>query len=294
MAVRADDLHDPRPHELGHSGRQLAAVPHRPLDPDPAGTGRDPSFLLKARGLLELYVKWFRPEVRGWESLPESGPMLLVGNHSGGATPPDLPILFTAWWKERGLDEPLYALFHSFFLKMPGVRGPMERSGAIEAAPDDARAALRAGGSVVVYPGGDWDAFRPWTDRYKVDFAGRTGFVRLALETGVPIVPVVTCGVQDSIFVLTRGEKLARFLPWLKPMRVKVNPILIGAPWGISVGLPTIPLPARTTVQLGPPIDLGHGPEAADDEGIVRACYDKVLGQMQATMDALAAARAKT
>jgi len=70
----------------------------------PAGSTRDPEFLRAARPILERYASYFRPEVRGFERLPQRGPFLVVGNHSGGQTPPDLPVLLTAWWRERGED----------------------------------------------------------------------------------------------------------------------------------------------------------------------------------------------
>jgi 1-acyl-sn-glycerol-3-phosphate acyltransferase len=256
-----------------------------PVDHDPIGSGRDPEFLKRVTPILDLYTKWYRPEVRGFDGLPERGqPFLMVGNHNGGSAPPDLPILLTAWWRERGYDEPVYGLYHSFFLSIPGVGTVMSKTGALDANPDDAERALRAGAPLVVYPGGDHDAFRPWSQRDTVDFAGRKGFVRLALRTGVPIVPVTACGVQDSIVVLTRGEAIVRWAPWLKLMRVKVQPVILGAPTGVSLGWPTVPLPTRSIVQLGEPIEHGYGPDAADDDGIVSNLYDKVVSTMQATM----------
>src|SRR4051794_12408762 len=85
---------------------------------------RDPAYIERVRPVLETYVRWFRPEVRGFENVPAGGPFLVVGNHSGGATPPDIPVLMTAWWRARGVDEPVYGMFHSAFLGIPGV-GPV-------------------------------------------------------------------------------------------------------------------------------------------------------------------------
>lgn len=270
----------------------LRVVPKPAVDPDPIGAGRDPEFLRRNQRLLDTYVSYFNPDVRGLDALPD-GPFLVVGNHSGGATPPDMPVLMTAWWRERGFDEAVYGLFHSAFLNLPGVGPVMRKAGALHANPQDTEAALRAGASVLVYPGGDHEAFRPWTERNRIDFAGRKGFIRMALRTGVPIVPAVSCGAHDTVIVLTRGERLARFLPHLRLARVKVQPILLGLPWGISPGLPTLPLPAQITVDVGPPIDLAarYGPEAADDDDVVAACYDEVTGTMQQTLDRLAAER---
>src|SRR5437867_2201228 len=130
--------------------------------PDPLGAGRDPEFIRRNQSLLETWASYFNPEVRGLDRLPREGPFLVVGNHSGAATPPDMPVLMTAWWRERGVDEPVYGLFHSAFINLPGIGGAVRKAGAIEASPDAAERALRAGGTVLVYPGGDHEAFRPW------------------------------------------------------------------------------------------------------------------------------------
>ena len=103
----------------------------------------------------------------------------------------------------------------------------------------------------------------------------------------------VSCGAHNSVVVLSRGDRLARFMPHLRLMRVKVMPIMLGLPWGISFGLPTLPMPARITTQVGPDGDLGarFGPEAADDDEVVQAIYDEVTSLMQRTMDGLVAER---
>ena len=199
-------------------------VQSRDLDAS-VGALRDPAFLHSVRPLLERYVAWFRPEVRGFERLPEHGPFLVVGNHSGGQTPPDIPVLLTAWWRERGEAEPIYALFHSFFLGLPGLGPTMARAGAIEAGPAAGEAVLRSGGILLDYPGGDHEVFRPWRDRNRIDFCGRLGFVRLALRTQVPVVPAVSIGAHETLVVLTRGERLARLLRFDKLFRVKVMPL---------------------------------------------------------------------
>lgn len=258
------------------------------------GTLRDPGFLRAARPWLERYVAWFRPEVRGFDRLPRRGPFLVVGNHSGGQTPPDIPVLLTAWWRERGEAEPIYALFHSFFLGLPGVGGVMARAGALEAGPEVAEAVLRDGAILLVYPGGDHEVFRTWRDRNRIDFGGRLGFVRLALRTGVPVVPAVSIGAHETVVVLTRGERLARMLHLDTLLRVKVMPFVAGPPFGVVPGgIPTFPLPAKITVELLPALEWSarYGPEAADDDRVVRACYDEITSLMQAALDALAAER---
>jgi 1-acyl-sn-glycerol-3-phosphate acyltransferase len=139
-----------------------------------------------------------------------------------------------------------------------------------------------------VYPGGDTEAYRPWVDRHHIDMHGHKGFVRLALQKQVPIVPVVSHGSHETIIVLWRGEAIARLLQ-LTRIRVNVMPVLAGLPWGIApVWMPMVPFPAKITLQVCEPFDWSEfGPEAADDDEIVERCYEQVLGRMQATLDEL-------
>lgn len=265
-------------------------------DPGDAGVGaqRDPAFLRAVRPLLETYASYFRSEVRGFDRVPDHGPMLVVGNHSGGQLPPDIPILLSAWWRERGEDEPIFTLMHSFFMAIPGVGPLMARGGGLVADPANAEAVLRDGGILIDYPGGDHEVFRTWSDRNKIDFGGHMGVVRLALRTQVPIVPVVSVGAHETLVVLSRGEQLARRLGLDKRLRISVLPLAFGPPFGlVPPGIPTIPLPAKVTVELLDPIDWSdrHGPESAGDPDVVRECYDELVGTMQSAMDRLAAER---
>lgn len=258
------------------------------------GSARDPRFLRSIRPWIEAYAAYFRSEVSGFEHVPEHGPMLIVGNHNGGQLPPDLPILLSAWWRERGEDDPIYTLMHSIMLNTPLLGRIVERGGAIEAGRENAERILEAGGILVDFPGGDHEVFRPWSDRNRIDFDDRKGFIRLALRTGVPIVPMVSVGAHETLFVLTRGDWFAKRSRLAKMFRVKVAPIALGPPFGIQLpGIPTFPLPAKVTVELLEPTDWHerHGPEAADDDEIVDACYDELTTRMQEAMDRMAARR---
>jgi 1-acyl-sn-glycerol-3-phosphate acyltransferase len=123
-----------------------------------------------------------------------------------------------------------------------------------------------------------------------VDFDGRKGFIRLALEQDVPIVPVVAVGGQETALFLSRGESLAKVFGLDRLLRLKVLPISLALPWGINVGdlLGHIPLPAKITVEALPPIHLRQ--EFGDDPD-VDEIYDHVLRLMQDTLEALAAER---
>jgi 1-acyl-sn-glycerol-3-phosphate acyltransferase len=119
-------------------------------------------------------------------------------------------------------------------------------------------------------------------------FKGRKGFIRLALETGVPVVPVVGHGGHETTFVLTRGERLVELLS-LDKVRMDGAPLLFQLPWGISTPLtPGIPLPAKITVQVCEPLDWSRfGPEGAQDPAVLERCYQEITSIMQGTLDVL-------
>jgi 1-acyl-sn-glycerol-3-phosphate acyltransferase len=257
-------------------------------DPEDLGAGRDPEFLARALPVIDHLLRWFDPVVEGLDRLPAEGPFLVVGNHSGGIYMPDYWAFVRAWLREHGPERPIYSLGFDFVFSVPGARDLARRFGSVPASQANGGALLSAGHPVIVYPGGDEDDYRPWTERHRVDLHGRTGFVRLALRHQVPVVPLVAHGSHDAIFVITRGETLARMLGFRR-FRINVMPIVAGPPWGIApVQLPTWPLPVKVTARVCEPIDWSHlGPEAADDPDVVRRCYEEVLGRMQSNLDEL-------
>jgi 1-acyl-sn-glycerol-3-phosphate acyltransferase len=251
---------------------------------------RDPAFVARLMPVLDRLLTWFDPEVRDFENIPPDGPCLLVGNHSGFMYIPDYWALLRRWVAERGPESPLYAMTYDVLFSIPGASDLARRVGAVPASRANANRLLDAGMPLIVYPGGDAAAMRPWTQRNRVDLEGRTGFVKLALRHGVPVVPFVGHGSHDVVIVVATQQQLAHHLG-LDRFRVTAWPLFVGAPFGISSPLlPTVPLPAKVTVRVGEPIDWSrHGPEAADDPDIVRHCYEEVLGRMQADLDDLAA-----
>ena len=232
-------------------------------------------------------MNYFSPEVHGREHLPAEGPVLVVGNHSNLFYMPDAWVVGLELVRRRGLGHPAYALGYDLLFGIPGVGPFLRRIGAIPAGGRIAHEALARGAAVLVYPGGDREASRPWTQRDTVDLGGHHGFVQLALEAGVPVVPVATHGSHDAIVVLARGERIARLLG-LHRLRINVFPILL-TPFGpTSVLTPPPPMPAAVTVEFLPPLDWsGLGPEAADDPDVVAACYEEVTSVLQAGVDRL-------
>lgn len=253
---------------------------------------RDPDFIRRYLPAIARYTSYFTPEVRGLDLLPADGPALVVGNHSCLFYMPEVWTCGQAIMERRGVGPPTYLLAYDLLFAVPGVGPFLRRLGAVPAGTGEAEAALAGGACVQVYPGGDREACRPWTQRNKVDFSGRKGFVQLALRCGVPVVPVVAHGGHHAVVVLARGDRIAR-AAGLRSVRINVFPILAGFPFGVtSVLTPPLPMPAQLTLEFLPPLDwTGYGPGAAGDPGIVSACYDDITGRMQAALSRLAAER---
>jgi 1-acyl-sn-glycerol-3-phosphate acyltransferase len=251
---------------------------------------RDPDYIRESLPRLWLAASlWFRGEVRGLGNIPEEGPVLLVGNHSGGNLTPDTTVFTLAFHAYFGVERAFYQLAHNLVLSMPGL-GFLRKYGTVAASPENADKALSSGAALLVYPGGDYEVHRPTWEGNRVDFGGRKGFIRLALKEDVPIVPVVSIGGQETAFFLSRGEGLSRLLGLDRMFRLKVLPISIALPWGLNVGdmLGHIPLPSKIIVEALPPVHLRDefGPDP--DVGEV---YDHLMRTMQETLDALAAER---
>ena len=173
----------------------------------------DDEFAKKIEPFLEgLYHHYFRCDISGWENMPE-GKALFVGNHNGLLTF-EVLMMFYAWWKRFGHSHRALGLAHSVALNNPFFRWIIPKIGAIPADPDLALEALNRDYSLLVYPGGEKESFRPYSERKKVDFYQRKGFIRLALKAKVPIVPIVSIGAHESYVILHRGEELAQPRGW--------------------------------------------------------------------------------
>jgi 1-acyl-sn-glycerol-3-phosphate acyltransferase len=251
---------------------------------------RDPDYIRENLPLTWLLTTlWFRGEVRNMGNVPERGPVLLVANHSGGNVTPDTLLFTLAFYTYFGVERAFYQLAHNLVLASPAGQ-ILRRYGTVPASPENAQRALDADAALLVYPGGDWEVHRPTWERNKVDFAGRKGFVRLALDADVPIVPVVSIGGQETALFLSHGGQLARALRVDRTLRLKVIPISLALPWGLNVGdlLGHIPLPAKLTVEVLAPIDVRA--QFGDDTDVDEV-YDHVTTLMQETLETLAAER---
>lgn len=263
--------------------------PNRALANTPDGLdGRDPEFIRQWLPRLWIGAQlYFRAEVDGFDNVPDE-PVLFVGNHSGGANIPDTFVFTLAYHTYFTVEgRPLIGLAHETLARMPVIGNMARKFGMVQAGQAAAGDLLDNGANVLVYPGGDVEALRPWRDRNKIEFDGRKGFLKLAHAHRVKIVPVVAVGGQETFFVLNDGRKTAKLLRFDKLLRVKTLPLSLSLPWGLLPGdLPHIPFPAKIRVQVLPPIDLwesfGHDPDW--DEA-----YGYVTSAMQVALSGLAA-----
>ena len=244
----------------------------------------DPVFTEQATKLVAPVIsRWFRAEVRGLDFFPPTGGALVVSNHSGGLLTPDPLILGPAFFDKFGYDRPLYTLAHYGVFFTP-FRSYLGRIGAIHASPENAAKALHSSAVVLAFPGGDYDAYRPTYNQNVIDFNGRTGYVRAAIEAGVPIVPAVSIGAQETQLFLTRGHELAKRLG-LKRIRLEILPLSIGFPFGLTTFFPAnMPLPAKIVYQVLEPIDIvaqfGENPKVEDVDVHVRSVMQSALDQL--------------
>lgn len=264
----------------------------------------DPEFAGKISPFLQgLYDHYFRCEVTGWENVPETR-ALFVGNHNGLLTF-EVLMLFQAWWKRFGASRRALGLAHSIALNNPFFRWIIPRLGAIPADPELAYEALARDYSLLVYPGGEKESFRPFKDRKKLDFYNRKGFIKLALKAKVPMVPIVSVGAHESYIILHRGEEIAEKLGLKEKFRLHGVPITFRSiffMWCMATGVFTffplliapaaffsifIPMPAKMTFRILPAIDVCamYDHSLSEEENLQRI-YDHVVATMQAVLTA--------
>jgi 1-acyl-sn-glycerol-3-phosphate acyltransferase len=245
---------------------------------------RRPELIRSLLPALDTLTRWyFRLRVDGLAHVP-AAPALFVGNHNGGIFGPDLVCTLATLWQARGPEAPLYALAHDFAMRQLRPLGwLLQAVGAVRASPENARRVLAAGGQVLVYPGGDLEAYRHAQLRDRIVLGERTGFVRVAQAARVPIVPIVAHGAHRSAYIFTEGRGLARLVRLQRWARLERFPIALALPWGVAFGpwVPYAPLPFPIRLRVLPPIAAAADAEPA-------AVREEVRQAMQTALDDLA------
>lgn len=247
---------------------------------------------------------WFRFELRHPERLPVR-PCLIVGNHSGIGIV-DVLTLVGGWTAHFGGARRGVGMMHKMFITAPVVGRIARAFGAVPADPASARSAVVRGLDVVTYPGGDIDACRPFYEARTVQFGRRRGYVRLALDLGVPIAPLATIGSHATYTMLPWGTTIARALGMKRWARTERFPVVLGTvlsvtvlelaiagllPWwslALALFATVIPNPVRVTTEVLPAIDVaGQTAHITDPEARVEAAHELVreaLSRAVATM----------
>ena len=250
----------------------------------------DPNLTERVMGIIRpLLKRYFRSEVHGLDKVPAGG-ALVVSNHSGGQMALDVPIFAVDWYAEQGYDRPIYTLSHDMIMVGP-IGSFLRRIGFIPANHDNAASALRSDGIVVVFPGGDYDAYRPTSTQNVIDFGGRTRVCPGGHRGGGAHRPDgLHRRTRDPVSVNAAPGWRGAWAPSLVWRVPKIAPITAGFPFGVSLFVlpPNLPLPAKIVTRVLEPINIrkkfGKNPDIAEVDAYVREV-------MQAGLDELAAAR---
>jgi 1-acyl-sn-glycerol-3-phosphate acyltransferase len=218
-----------------------------------------------------LYKHYFRVDARGFEHVPE-GRVLLIANHAG-QLPFDGAMLIVAMLLEAEPPRLARGLGEFWIPRLPFISEIATRGGSLVGTPENFRALIDAEECVMVFPEGVRGMNKPYRERYRLQRFG-TGFVRLALETQTPVVPVGIVGSEEQAPGLFDVKPLARLLG------MPAFPITPTFPLLGPLGL--LPLPVKYRIRLGPPIRF-IGSANADDATIeshvadVKTAIDRLL-----------------
>lgn len=244
--------------------------------------GWDAAFVARGLPVVRLLRdRYFRSSTLGAENIP-AGPAMFVGMHGGGLMAADAMLMGLAFYEATRLRRPLYFLAHASLFRVPGLAKVITRAGAVVASPAAARAIVDAGQAFAVFPGGEHDSVRTFRRRDEVELAGRTGFVRTALECDVPVVPMASLGGGSTWIVLDDGRWLARALGLKQRLRLETLAIALALPWGLTLGLtPYLPAPVRIDVAFGAPMRFHPSAAERHDPGYHAHVRDEVQKAME-------------
>ena len=241
--------------------------------------GMDPRLMEFMRPIFEfLYYVYFRVDARGVKNVPEKGPAIVVANHSG-ALPYDGVMLHLAVYHEGQRRRLVRFLVEDFVFATPLLGEFIGRLGGVRACHENATRLLEKGELISVFPEGTKGVGKTFDERYKLQRFGRGGFVRLAMRTGVPIVPAAVIGAEEIHPIIWKSYALA------KPFGLPFIPFTPTFPWLGPLGL--VPLPTKWRIVFAEPVPFdGFDPADAEDEKLVLREADKIKARVQRLIDA--------
>ena len=240
--------------------------------------GMDELVLRRVRPLLDLlHDHYWRVDVDGEQRLPEAGPCLLVANRSG-ILPYDGLMLSHAVERARPEGPRPRFLVADWLITLPFVQPYLARLGGVRACRENAERLLEAGRFVIAFPEGVKGAAKVFRERYRLKRFGRGGVVRVALDSGVPLVPVGVVGAEEAHPILFK---------WHTPARALGLPFLPVTPTFPLLGpLGVLPLPSKWLIRIGKPLALEHlEPDAASDELLVSRLTEELRSQIQSLVE---------
>jgi 1-acyl-sn-glycerol-3-phosphate acyltransferase len=230
-----------------------------------------------------LYRGWFRVQMRGLEHVPSAGPALVVANHSG-VLPLDAVMLQVGLLDEHPAARSIRMLSADLVYSVPLIGRVARASGHVSASPDEAERLLSAGELVGVFPEGFKGIGKPFSDRYHLQRFGRGGFARIAIQTGVPLIPVAIVGAEEIYPMVANWPELAAKL------NLPYFPITPLFPWFGLLG--AVPLPSKWLIEFCDPVPTnGFTPDQCDDAEVIAELADKVKDTIATKIDELLAER---
>jgi 1-acyl-sn-glycerol-3-phosphate acyltransferase len=221
-----------------------------------------------------LYSYWWRVDVEGIENVPAAGRGLLVSNHAGGGIPFDGAMIKTAIMANQPEPRHVRLMVLDWLMGLPWMADFMRQTGQVLASSPNAYELLNRDQLVAVFPEGVKGMAKPFSQRYNLQRFGRGGFVRIALRTGSPIVPVAVVGSEEIYPKIANMPFVNRLIG--APF-VPVTPLF---PWFGLLGL--LPLPSKWHIEFCDPIDVSqYPPEAADDRALVLELSEQVRETIQ-------------
>ena len=242
-----------------------------PYGVDPFGF--DPQYVKKVVGPAAwLYRKYFRCEAQGLENVPE-GRSLIIANHSG-QLPFDGLMIGMSMFLDSEPPRFTRSMVERFVPATPFVSPLLARCGQILGTPENCRRLLGSGESILVFPEGVRGLNKTWSQRYRLQRFGQ-GFMRLALETGTPIVPAVVIGAEEQAPTFYNAKSVGRMLGFPAFPITPTNPLFPG------IGL--LPLPTRYRIRFGEP--MAFEGNANDEDDVILEKVSHVKNQMQQMID---------
>ena len=267
---------------FGQQLKELFGLWYREEDVD--AFGMSPSFMEALRPIFQfLYCDYFRVKVTGAANVPAKGPAILVANHAG-TIPYDGAMMHLAVFNEQPAHRSVRFLVDDFIYHLPMLRTLIQRIGGVRACHENAEKLLAAGHLIAVFPEGTRGIGKGYDERYRLRPFGRGGFIRLAMRTGVPVVPVAIVGSEEVHPIVWKSQRLAR------PLHLPFIPFTPTFPWLGPLGL--VPLPSRWQIRFDKPVRFDRFTSRdAEKDALVERHAERIRRRVQEMLEGMLAKR---